>query len=279
MFYEESQIKNILKCNKCKQIYDKYDHPRILPCGSTICTNCTFKIENQTRDNKFACNICLEEHPIPEKGFAINKSLLELIETEPNEIYRGRDYEILKSNLKNIKSLVDDISFNYMNGIDRIKEHCSEQRRLIQLATEHKIQEVYNLSDFFLQQIDEYELEHCENFTNEINLTNSTKEIINEANKFINEKRDNLKKFKINDEEIQASNVKAKNLRRKLEDESNRLKHLITINSLIKFITNKDKIDKHIMGSVNFYYHTVSFEPLKLVICLLFSILNLQVKN
>jgi hypothetical protein len=33
MFYEQSQINSKLKCPKCQ---DRYQDPRILPCGETV---------------------------------------------------------------------------------------------------------------------------------------------------------------------------------------------------------------------------------------------------
>ena len=61
---------------------------------------------------------------------------------QAKEIWRGEQYEQLKINLKKLKSIKIDLSFDLCTGSDKIKEHCNEQCRLVQLAYENKIQEL-----------------------------------------------------------------------------------------------------------------------------------------
>ncbi len=65
---------NILKCDQCKEPLNAYDQPKFLPCGETICSSCVVKIEKVAFNKKFKCNICLEDHSIPDNSFPINKN-------------------------------------------------------------------------------------------------------------------------------------------------------------------------------------------------------------
>jgi len=59
MIYDETEIKDLLKCEHCSQPYDEYYAPKILPCcGKTICNSCIHLTEKQVKKNKFKCIVC-----------------------------------------------------------------------------------------------------------------------------------------------------------------------------------------------------------------------------
>ena len=69
MFFEQSEIIDLLKCENCSQQYDEYFPPRILPCcGKTLCYTCIQSIEKQLKNNKFKCIACNKEDTIPNNG-------------------------------------------------------------------------------------------------------------------------------------------------------------------------------------------------------------------
>ena len=79
MFYEQSEIADLLKCEHCAQPYDEYYPPRILPCcGITICFKCVQIIQTGTKDNKYKCISCEEEDIMPKKGFMVSKVIIKL---------------------------------------------------------------------------------------------------------------------------------------------------------------------------------------------------------
>jgi hypothetical protein len=56
MTYEESEIKELLKCEHCSQSYGDYYPPNILSCcGKTVCNMCIRQIEKQVKNNKYKC--------------------------------------------------------------------------------------------------------------------------------------------------------------------------------------------------------------------------------
>ena len=142
MFYEESVIKNLLKCQKCSETFDlDYNEPFIIKeCGKTICNNCVENLKHvNTNKNTFKCDLCTEEHLIA-NNFIINETILKLIKEQPKEFSRGKDFEQLKLNVKELEANLERLMWTNENGIDEIKTYCLEQKRLIQLNTEKKIQ-------------------------------------------------------------------------------------------------------------------------------------------
>jgi hypothetical protein len=95
--YDHSKLQNnILKCDQCNVPFNAYDQPRIISCGDTICSTCVIKIEKESVNKKFKCGICMKDHRMPEEGFPINKKISDLINAEPMEISRGKEYEKLQ---------------------------------------------------------------------------------------------------------------------------------------------------------------------------------------
>ena len=98
MFFNTFQVNKELLCKNCK---GKLDIPKILPCGETICSLCETSI--QVNDQIFDCLVCKDKHKMPEKGFAINKSLSKILEIELSKVSRGKAYDSLENLLDEIK--------------------------------------------------------------------------------------------------------------------------------------------------------------------------------
>jgi len=218
MIFEENFIRNLLKCNQCNEKFNASDQPRSLPCGKIICSVCIIKIEQESINSKFDC-ICLKNHQIPEEGFGINDLAHQLMTSKAKATWRVKRYEKLKINLQKIATLSHDLNINFDNGFDKIKEHCNEQRGLVNMAIENKIQELNK---------------------------------INEANTFLNEKKAYLKQIQHNEEVITNFNKQAEHLQGELNKELNILKSKIFGKKLIRFNSNLEKIDSKIIGFIDY---------------------------
>ena len=85
MFYEETEIQELVICPYCK---NKNDDPRFIECGSSFCMPC---IEFLTKidTNGFQCPVCDEFHEQPKKGFSKNLNLAKLCEKKANKVSRS----------------------------------------------------------------------------------------------------------------------------------------------------------------------------------------------
>ena len=253
MFFEETYIKNLLKCNQCNEKFDDYEQPRSLPCGKIICSLCVDKIEKEAIKSKFKCIICSNEHQIPKEGFGINDLALHLLTSKAKEMWRGKRYEQLKINLQKIEALTRELKFDFNDGSDKIKEHCNEQRRLVQLATENAMQELNKINEELITEIDNFEIE-CMKYYSVID--NSFKEklnrLIDEAKSFLNEKQEYLKQIQLDEDELESFNKLSENLQIDLNNELKDLKRKIFGYKLIKFNSNSNKINSRILGFIDY---------------------------
>jgi hypothetical protein len=131
-----------LKCNKCKNQFNEYDQPKTLPCENTICTSCEFTIQREAINKRFKCSICTQYHDIPDNGFVINNEIYCLLTAKPIQMIPSEECNQLELIINETK-LLDNRMKNYKTEcISELNEHCLEQKRLIQLATELKIQKL-----------------------------------------------------------------------------------------------------------------------------------------
>ncbi len=139
MFYEQTKIDAFFWCGKCNE---KFDEPRNLPCGKTVCNSCIQTLVKTTdkKDNSFKCSMCQGAHKNAE--FPVSELIKRLMETMPTEVFRSDLVEKFKANLNEIESRKTELEGILLNGVDRVKEHCIELRLDVDLATETAIEEI-----------------------------------------------------------------------------------------------------------------------------------------
>jgi hypothetical protein len=250
MFLNKSDLKNtILKCDKCKKPFDEYCQPKFLPCFKTICTTCELTIQREAINRRFKCGLCLKDHYIPDDGFVIDETKYALIKAEPMEISRGENYDNLHLNLNKLETLFKILKNGFDNGIDKIKEHCTEQIRLIQLSTENRIEQINKLNDELIKIIRDYERKCIQSFLDRSDeIKQSVDKLIGDASIFVKEKQEHLLQFKIDDEEIKTFNKQSELLQESLNKESIKLNSLIFNNKILEFWSNTNEIKQSFLG-------------------------------
>ena len=261
MFFEEEKIIAALNCKNC---HLRLDVPRLLPCGRTICSSCYLTI--QVVNKRFECITCSNNHLMPDDGLPLNESLLLLLSVKPSEIYRSKSVEILKQSLNDIYSKMKSIEMGVNNGIDKIKEHCVEIRREVQLATEETIQLINNYNEELIKRIDDYEKEYSDLFELDSSVKQEFKQTINDLEAFHTEWCLYLKQLKIDDEVIFEANETASLLNQKADEKKTQLDFLIFNEYILKFERNSNRLCKSVLGLFTTQnLKTVQFRMLRFV--------------
>jgi hypothetical protein len=152
MFYEETEIKSLLICPICQNVYKD---PRVLPCGSSACNQCIkdcFKtINNQI---EVECYICFKNHQIPINGFASNSTILSLKAKKPIEAsVSDEDEASLSEKLLLIKKKNDLLTRNIEVRLDQILKNAALIRDQVQLQTDALSEQIHNLNQKFLNEL------------------------------------------------------------------------------------------------------------------------------
>ena len=158
MFYKEEDISKELVCPKCT---NRFDDPRTLPCGNSLCQMCILnhQVDNQTKTmNKCFC--CQENHPLPKEGeFAKNKFIIKLLEKKPTEVKRGTLGEQLKKSIKTLTDKKDELENYLKSGDQKVSDYLSEIRTQIDLITETQIERLNKARESLLDELKQYQTE------------------------------------------------------------------------------------------------------------------------
>ena len=137
------------------------------------------------------------------------------------------------------------------NGIEKIKEHCDEQIRLIQLSTENRIEQINKLNDELIEIIRDFERKCIQSFLNRSDqIKQSLDKLIGDAAYFVKEKKEYLNEFKIDDEEIKAFNKQTLVLQESLNKESIKINSLVFNNEILEFLSNTNEINQSFLGDI-----------------------------
>ena len=218
MFYEENAINELTTCPYCK---NKYDDPRALPCGISMCFGC---IQILTENLSLNC-VCKQSHKIPPDGFFKNTVVAKLTETRANEVYRGEIVEELKQNLKRIKQQMDSFNKDMNVGRDKIIEYCNSVKNEVQLKTEKVIEAVKQHSFDILKQVDDYQNECLMNYDrSDSTHANYENDELKKSEEFYAKWNSYLSNFSITEEEISKANQESTKLIKSLDYEFDQYK-------------------------------------------------------
>jgi len=221
MFFDSSQVNNLLNCKKCE---GRLDEPRLLPCGNNICSFCVSSI--QLKENKeFQCIVCDELHEMPKTGLHINKVLIELLSVESIKVSRGNAFESLQETLSQIENNKIDLKYCLNNSDDCIKEHFIELRDKVQLVTEEAIEEIKDLNEKVIDEINGHEQKIID--LNKKKSLKSFEKIEQELESFQIKTDEYLKLNNFTDKQLIKLNLDAIILKEKSECEIKNIKNVI----------------------------------------------------
>jgi hypothetical protein len=245
MYFETNQVNDILICDQCE---GKLDIAKILPCGKTVCSFCAPLNLLSTIDNKFDCLVCKNKHEVPKDGLPDNLVALKMLSIKPTRISRGKFFDSLQRSLDEVQKKYYFIKNCIENRNDLVNDHCMNLRSDVQLKTEEAIQQINDISRIIIEEINEHEKRLIKlNNTNIMSLNKFTK-IADELQSFHTINTEYLKQHTVDDDKIKKLDEEATYLVKKTQSEIQSLKDVIFDSKLLAFKTNKEKLNKSILG-------------------------------
>jgi hypothetical protein len=257
MFYIEQDINENLKCQICK---NKFENPKILPCGESICNEC-LPVEINYSNNEeqaFICNICNQEHLISANGFPPNKCLAKLLENTPIEFYRGRSHEQLKEKSKELKHEIGQLKELIEMPKEIIKNNCNLLREQVRFSVESTEIKLAKAAEQLLKEIDNYEDQCLQDSDKNKDLFISLKIELKDLETIYNEHTDYLNKPLIEHQETADKlNTTIEKLINIIYIKINLHKSIFSDKSL-KFKANEKELETCIIGK--FYDSNIYFD-------------------
>ena len=191
-----------IECSSCNEFIDT---PVVLPCGHSICKYHVEEAEELLETNKtIECEKCHETHEIPEKGFARNRALENLIEKEIHSIDLGDEYKTALNKSNRFKDLLEEFKLAKNDPEAKIHSVISDLRNKVDLRREELKEEIDNEALAAIKKLDDFENE-CKSNLPSINdefehlddMFKSWTKSVGDWNRDLNTFRKNTNKWKL----------------------------------------------------------------------------------
>lgn len=137
MFYEASQIENLLICGVCKE---RFLEPQLLPCGETICRKCI--VDTKTGFERcYSCVYCKDLHLVPYEGFQKCFKTERLMNQKAG---CERKDKIASELWKVLEEVIQVKEQGQVKCIDQVKNFCSVIDADIQQTALSRIEDIKN---------------------------------------------------------------------------------------------------------------------------------------
>lgn len=245
----EDIIADILTCPKCKQ---KFDDPRILPCGETLCHRCIL-LNFDAINNGINCDYCMFFHKLSLTfiAFPPNKRIEKLLEQEEIKIIESNLFNQFKQLLSDLKQASEDLKTNKNNSVLNVKEYCDSLRHDMQLTTDNLIAEIQKQKEKLLGEIQIYEnecLKHIEKVTPCLNFELNS--VLLDSHKFQNKWNEYLSFQVVKESDLSNARESGSELLRRLNKEKNVLKQFQLNENIAIF--RASKVDLNLIGIIHY---------------------------
>ena len=161
--FKIDQVKNLFDCEQCNQLLVD---PVSLPCGYSLCKrHLDEKLDrapkriklmeaNTQESNIFLCELCKENHYIPENGFAINRRIQNGLNIKFNTLKLNPVYEECKVKITDVKNNIQNIKNLQRDPENHIFEYFEELKRQVDLRREELKLKLDNCSEEIIQSIE-----------------------------------------------------------------------------------------------------------------------------
>lgn len=250
MFYREDEINNELLCRKCGK---KFDDPRLLSCGETLCNKCILSLVN-SQTNQFECLFCGDNHKLSTE-LPENKLIQKLVGIKSKPVYRGKEIEKFKLVLANLEKRCSDLKqINQTNSISEIRNYSDYIRSDIELITESTIQYVNRFYNELIEKVNEYEKECVTNIENSGDQFKNFEQLLVEIGNFSKHWSEYLKNFEFNLDDINLALRIGNQHLKTLQLEEVKQKRIKFNDRMLKFKENPTQLNSKLLGEI--FYST-----------------------
>jgi len=182
--FKIDKIKTLFDCSLCKRLLVE---PITIPCGYSICKR---HLDDQKKngENKYKCELCNEDHIVPEKGFAVNKHIQNGLDIQFNKLKLNPVFDECKLEIEAAREHLSKIETLDKDPENYIYEYFADIKRQVDLRREESKHKIDTCSEEIIQSIENTQL-NC------VKLSKQSKKIEVEIEKAKDELNDSIDRF------------------------------------------------------------------------------------
>jgi hypothetical protein len=148
-------LNEIATCQKCKKFLIE---PILLPCGKNICNKHVREATSKDEEllSVYKCEICHDNHKLPDKGFTVNESM---VETMALNLHLGEKTRQAQSIINELDAIVNELKLICIDPDKFIYEYVNETISKIDRERNRLMLQIENVSGEMVTRIKSFENE------------------------------------------------------------------------------------------------------------------------
>ena len=144
-------LNEIITCKVC----NKYLlNPVFLPCCKNVCQNHIIKQITESNQQFYKCGCCNQNHQVPQDGFNLNETLIDVINLNLHLDEKTRSAKMLLNDLDQVNNDIELINKDPENFI---YSYFSNEKNKIDLKRDTLISRINDISDEMINKIKKME--------------------------------------------------------------------------------------------------------------------------
>ena len=149
--FKLDKVKSLFDCDQCHQLIVE---PVTIPCGNSVC-----KTHLDSHQKNFTCELCREEHTVPEKGFNVNKRIQMALDIQLNTLTLDPKYDQFKKKLEEAKQTFAEVESTTKDPESFVYIYFEEIKREIDLRREELKAEIDEYSNELIEEVESTKLD------------------------------------------------------------------------------------------------------------------------
>ena len=238
-FFLKTDIDSELLCGSCNV---RYDVPKNLPCGNSICTRCENHFFQKIATK--LCPICGTKHNMPMNGFPISVFIQKLLDKPPVLVYRGETHQNALDQIDRFHRNFKDFQNDLKSSPKIINFYCKILKANVEKKYESVLERIKNYQQEIIDQINNYEKKCIQNSDNLIEFD----EFANDCHKKAKEWRNFINQPLVKEAELKKISNELMKLKKELDMHRKRFEKLIFDHKRLQFFESKILIEPRIIG-------------------------------
>lgn len=193
--YRADKVKSVFNCDQCNHILVD---PVTLPCGNSVCQRHLIELLGRKSSKDFKCELCQEEHAVPQKGFVVNKRMQSGLDIQLNSLRLHPVFEECKEEIESARENVAKIETLEKNAENYIYEYFEDIKRKVVLRRKDLKAKIDNCSNEIIRSISSTQMD-CIKSLKQVNQRSIT---IDLSKKELDELIANFDTFDINEKKF-----------------------------------------------------------------------------
>jgi hypothetical protein len=231
----------------CKICHKYFLNPVFLPCCNNICEEHVIKKTEDINSQSFNCDICQQNHQVPESGYSINRVLIDIMNIK---LHFNETTKTASKQIDDLDSLNKEIDLITKDPHDFIYSYFAKEKNKIDLKRETLMSKISDISDEMIDQIKTMETDSKLILNEKQDITEFTKFDCKTLTEKVFAWKEEIRNPKLDESRLKEIIEESSNLQQENEIRTFQAKNKLLNKKGFYFIPNKEEFKNEFFGEL-----------------------------